>query len=469
MRSGIEKRRGAAGTKNRLDSSLIVQLPVRLLVLLFLPQSGQHYGCVMICLFPNCAYISDTSRMIEIYRAVRKRGLDPIVASHGGQYEFLLRQEQVPHIRLKPFSNERAEKFISINRMEDLFGEFYEAAELRDHVGYEIEFFKSRNVRFVHGGFTLSNSISARAVGARYSVAHSMVPLIFERKMQPWPDELDWWVARLIPEPIKRNFINRTMLHSKRFAGPFNRVARDYGIAPFKRFLEVMLGDLTYVTDTPEILGINPEDFGSWKPNPSLYSRQMAFKLVGAIFARFSGDIPDSIREFVATKDRKIYVALTSTKREYVDAVYQGLKNRRARVIFATNIHPDVVTNSESIRVFDYLPSHKVMPLVDLAIIHGGQGSVQTAIASGIPVIGFPLQPEQKFNLQLLENRGAGICMSLNELLKGCLPTAMDQILGNSAFRDSAMRLKAAQEPYDGAEAIADDLFRVSTGVSSHS
>ena len=57
--------------------------------------------------------------MIEIYRAVRKRGLDPIVASHGGQYEFLLRQEQVPHIRLKPFfSNERAEKFISINRME---------------------------------------------------------------------------------------------------------------------------------------------------------------------------------------------------------------------------------------------------------------------------------------------------------------------------------------------------------------
>jgi len=403
--------------------------------------------------------------MIEIYRAVRKRGINPIVATHGGQYEFLLQQEHVPYFRMEPyFSNERAEKFISINRMEDLFGEFYEAPELRDHVGYEIEFFKSRNIRFVHGGFTLSNSISARAVGARYSVAHSMVPPIFERKMQPWPDELDWWITRLIPEPIKRNFINRAMLHSKRFASPFNRVSKDYGIVPFRSFLEVMLGDLTYVSDMPEILGIGQEEFASWKPTPSLYSRPLAFKIVGPIFAHFTDDIPDSIKEFVETKGKKIYVALTSTKREYVDAVYQDLRKRSERVIFATNIHADVVKNSENIRVFDYLPSHKVMPLVDLAIIHGGQGAVQTAIASGIPVVGFPLQPEQKFNLKALEARGAGICMPLSELLKGSLPEAVDQILGNPAFRESAKRLKAAQEQYDGAKAIADDLFHASTG-----
>jgi UDP:flavonoid glycosyltransferase YjiC (YdhE family) len=237
-----------------------------------------RYGCVMICFFVNCADLGDTSRIIEIYRAVRKRGCKPIVASHGGPYEFLLRQEQVPYTRLEPFfSNERAERFLSMNRMENLFGEFYEAAELRDHVVHEIEFFKSRSVRLVHGGFTLSNSISARVVRARYSVSHGMAPLIFERKMQPWPDELDWRITRLIPESIKRSLVNWAMLHSKRFAGPFNCVSREFGVAPFKSFLEIMLGDFTYITETPEVIGISPEEFESWKPAPSLYSRPMAF------------------------------------------------------------------------------------------------------------------------------------------------------------------------------------------------
>ncbi len=55
--------------------------------------------------------------------------------------------------------------------------------------------------------------------------------------------------------------------------------------------------------------------------------------------------------------------------------------------------------------------------------------------------------------------------MSVNELLKVCLPTAVDQVIGNSAFKKNAMRLKKAQALYDGAKAIADDLVRVSAGV----
>jgi hypothetical protein len=44
-----------------------------------------------------------------------------------------------------------------------------------------------------------------------------------------------------------------------------------------------------------------------------------------------------------------------------------------------------------------------IMPLVDLAVIHGRQGSVQTAVASGKPVIGFPLQTKQRFNPELIQ------------------------------------------------------------------
>ncbi len=43
-----------------------------------------------ICLFPNMGYLSETSRTIEIYKALRKQGETPFVATHGGTYEWVL-------------------------------------------------------------------------------------------------------------------------------------------------------------------------------------------------------------------------------------------------------------------------------------------------------------------------------------------------------------------------------------------
>jgi hypothetical protein len=44
------------------------------------------------------------------------------------------------------------------------------------------------------------------------------------------------------------------------------------------------------------------------------------------------------------------------------------------------------------------LPSHLVMGDADLAIIAGGQGSVQTALAAGLPFVGIPLPPRKRPN-----------------------------------------------------------------------
>jgi hypothetical protein len=59
----------------------------------------------MICLLPNCCFLSETSRMLEIYRALRERegsaaGIK--VVTHGGPYESLLRAAGVPYDVLGP-------------------------------------------------------------------------------------------------------------------------------------------------------------------------------------------------------------------------------------------------------------------------------------------------------------------------------------------------------------------------------
>ena len=49
----------------------------------------------MICLMPNCAFLSETSRMIQIYHALRDLGADACIANHGGLHQSLLHREGV--------------------------------------------------------------------------------------------------------------------------------------------------------------------------------------------------------------------------------------------------------------------------------------------------------------------------------------------------------------------------------------
>jgi len=78
-----------------------------------------------------------------------------------------------------------------------------------------------------------------------------------------------------------------------------------------------------------------------------------------------------------------------------------------AKAIICTTLHQFEEKSHDNILIVDHLSSHKVMPLVDLAIIHGGQGSVQTAINAGIPIIGIPLHVEQGLNVAMIVRHGA--------------------------------------------------------------
>ena len=102
------------------------------------------------------------------------------------------------------------------------------------------------------------------------------------------------------------------------------------------------------------------------------------------------------------------------------------------------------------------------MPFVDVAIIHGGQGSVQTAIASGTPVVGFPLQPEQRFNLKMIERHEAGLCLLLRMLKTGHVHSDIEKILTNNSFKTNMQRLRSFQNRYDGSENAAKALQHLS-------
>ena len=56
-----------------------------------------------------------------------------------------------------------------------------------------------------------------------------------------------------------------------------------------------------------------------------------------------------------------------------------------------------------------FVPALEINKHVDVVVCHGGQGTLQTAIMSQTPLVGIATQPEQKINLDNLQNFGSAV------------------------------------------------------------
>ncbi len=112
----------------------------------------------------------------------------------------------------------------------------------------------------------------------------------------------------------------------------------------------------------------------------------------------------------------------------------------------------------ENVLVFDWLPAHKVNPLADIAVIHGGQGTVQTACVSDTPFVGIGLQPEQEGNIEAIVRYGSAVKLSKRRLSRASLLQAIESLLKNDAARQKAKDLQVTMQTWDGSQLAADFL-----------
>jgi len=102
---------------------------------------GTHRGLSrsgprLACLLPNCCFLSETSRMLEIYRALVARGAGVRIATHGGTYEWVLRDAGVPYDLVGPrMSGGRCAEFVqSVPGIGAPDQSMWSDSELRAHV-----------------------------------------------------------------------------------------------------------------------------------------------------------------------------------------------------------------------------------------------------------------------------------------------------------------------------------------------
>lgn len=427
------------------------------------------YSVKTIC-FPHFYYLSEVSRLVEIGKVLREFGQDVVFFSHGGTYEHVAKDEGFDVVSVEPtMSRDRAETYMAFNRAETgnpLKDSFFTYEELEAYVRNEADALRAENADAVLIGWNLPSYLSVQLVGIPIIVQQPgpFTAPFFDKEMGVFVPALVAWLRHLPMNWFVNWFIPRTKL----WLSPFNRLARRLGLTEYKSLLDFMAGDLTLVMDTPEILGISREELENHTPrHPERFCRPPRYRYGGPLFAKLPGDIPNSVSKHFDVPRTKLYCGMgvsgsPQVLRDVIDIVSD--LDLQALIVTTTILEEEVTRHSDRVLLVPHVPAHLVNPLADIALTHGGAGTVQTAIHAATPLVGVPMHLEQAGNISLVTRQGAGIMLSRKDLTRRKLGSALEQLVSDSSFRENMLRLKALQDNVDGARTAAREIIRFLAG-----
>lgn len=435
----------------------------------------------LIALMPNCGFLSETTRMMHIAQALQQQGERVCLATHGGPYLHLLQAAGLPVTLLAPqLSSARHQQFLQdLVQLGRPGVRLQPAEEVRLSVQAEADFLQQQHARAVVTGFTLTAYLSARVTGIPLVASHgaSFVPPVFERGLAPVPQTMPIPGTEWLPAWAKRKLANSMpprMTAPTRF---LNRIAAELGVEPVPTLAALMMGDLTLVTDVPEVLGISAAELQAWRPaRPQAYRARPQLVYTGPLFARLDLPVPPAVQVFLDGSRPTALVVLSSAPQALLRAAVRRVRAAGVRVIVGATLHDYGPADDADTVVAGVLPNHTVMPLVDVAVTMGGQGSVQCAMASGTPVVGIPLHPEQELNVDLAARHHAGLAVAPRHVDSPRLTHAVRRLLDEPQFAAGASRTQAWYQGVDGAAQAAQAIRRYldrsvagpATGPSRH-
>jgi UDP:flavonoid glycosyltransferase YjiC (YdhE family) len=193
-----------------------------------------------------------------------------------------------------------------------------------------------------------------------------------------------------------------------------------------------------------------------------------------------SSEIPnDILRVFDPSDDKntKIFVAMGSSghKKHLVEANKAASRSTpNGSVYSVVALVPHTIGSVEEIQaeVFGsdpipgrvyltdaFVPAKQVNKLADIAIVHGGQGTVQTAMGAGTPIVSVGLQPEQVINIRQVERRGAGIKLERRQWTEANISGAIERIVADGSYHECARSVKKEMDLCDGSGTSAQALL----------
>lgn len=407
-----------------------------------------------VLLAPETFNLGETSRAIEVARELRAEGHEIRFSGYSERFADHVTDAGFVLDLLAPrLSEADADRLIAVDQGRSLRHPFT-VEMLRHRVRSELSLIAGWRPDVVVIGSTMSMFVSARAAG---------VPLVYIKPYAMSRGHLTTMTHFPVMAGRGRlaGVVNAAAGRSLRLAArrvsylpaAFRDVAREHGVALPETTVEALDGDLNLIASLPPVLEprpLGPKD-----------------EVVGPIHARPDGELPPQVTSARGGRPL-VYVGMgSSASRGLVLRVLEDLGRLEVEVISGVGRYltaDDRAGLPDRVHVVDFLPAHRLAGRIDASVIHGGEGTVQTACASGAPFAGIGLQAEQRWNVREAERSGHALAFTARQLRRGELPGIVTRLLRDPAMRETARRVGERVATLHGAALAARRIAAVAGG-----
>ncbi len=412
-------------------------------------------------LFAPCAFnLAETSRMLEIAKAVAR---DPIASalfevhfiSDGGDFESLIEKHDFALTRMEPrLTPEKIELIAKVDRGEKFVPAFTDA-EMIQRVENELLVLRRLNPAAAITGSYPSIPTSCRVlkVPLVWVVQSTWLPDFFQHGAG-MTDGLRPALVKAAADKCVLGFINFWIKHG--FLNCVNRTAKHFGVPGYKSIFEFWRGDITLVAEPPGFSGV------SLPPNHFF---------TGPLIPQGEFPLPDEVRNI--PRDRPlIYFAMGSSGTPGIVArITESFEGKPYWVIAPVKFQLAQVSGVKipcNVLVTDWVPALQVNKMADLALIHGGIGTVMAAALAGTPVVGVGMQLEQVANLACLERLGFAIRVPKSKDPSARIQAAIKHLLHDPVAKERAAAFALEAAKWDGPRLATKKLVEHYGGCQPH-
>jgi len=413
-------------------------------------------------LFAPCAFnLAETSRMVEIAKAVDRHPaassvFDIQFISDGGDFEGLVEKHGFPLTRMEPrLTKEKIEHIAKVDRGEK-FAPAFTDLEMIQRVDSEIALLGKTLPAAVVTGSYLTIPISCRVVQIPlvWVIQSTWLPEFFRHgagmtdNVRPAALKAvaDWTMMRFIDFWIRFGFLN-----------PVNRCARHFGVSGYASIFEFWRGDITLVAEPPEFSGV--------RLPPKHY-------FTGPLIPQDEFTLPPELTSIPRDKPLIYFAMGSSGTPEIVAKIVESFEGKPYRVIAPVKFQLGQVAGvrvPSNVLVTDWAPALPVNKMADLAVIHGGVGTVMTAALAGKPVVGVGMQMEQVANLACLERLGFAIRVPKSKNPSRQVQAAIHKLLQDGRAKAKAAAFAKVIAQWDGPKLAANKLYEHYGSISGSS
>jgi UDP:flavonoid glycosyltransferase YjiC (YdhE family) len=403
--------------------------------------------------FAPCAFnLAETSRMLEIAKGlacdpVGSDAFDIQFISDGGDFESLIKKHGFALTLMEPrLTSEKIEHIAKVDRGEKFTPAFTDA-EMIQRVENEVTFLKKLKPVAVVTGSYPSIPVTCRVLN---------IPLVWVVQSTWLPDFFEHGAGmtdRVWPAPIKAiadrcilAFINFWIRHG--FLNSVNHAAKHFGVPGYDSIFDYWRGDITLVAE--------PLGFSGVKLPPNHF-------FTGPLIPQDEFTLPQKIKNIPRDKPLIYFTMGSSGTREIVARIVESFEGKPYRVIAPVKFQLAQVQGvhiPSNVLITDWVPALQVNKMADLAVIHGGIGTVMTAALAGRPVVGVGMQMEQVANLACLERLGFAIRVPKSHNPSRKIQTAIARLLKDDTAKAKAAAFAEAVGGWDGPKMAAEKLLQ---------